>query len=107
MENENHPAEKLSERRLHVGGYMYIKSFERKGSTYWDCIRVRDKTCRARAVTSLDHQDNILVDKGPAQSAHQHPPNPEEVEAERIKARIKSVAETNPRAKPTSIIRGI
>lgn len=51
-------------------------------STYWDCLRVRDKECRARAVTSTNHLGELIVIKGPAQSAHRHAPNPDEVEAE-------------------------
>lgn len=103
----NHPAEQLSEKRLHIGGYLYSRSFQRNGSTYWDCLKVRDKLCRARAVTSINGLNELMVERGPAQSEHSHAPTPDAVEAEKIKFRIKRVAADNRKRPPSAVIRGI
>lgn len=100
-------AELLSESRLDIGGFLYYRSTQRNGKTYWDCKRVRDKQCAARAVTSINSLNDLMVEKGPENSRHRHPPNREEIIAEKIKIRIKNAAKNNPTRPPSAIIRGI
>ena len=107
--DQNFPAERLSERRLHIGGHLYVRSFERNEKTYWDCIRLRDKECTARAVTVTDHLNGIVVERGPIESPHRHAPNPDQVAAEKIKIGIKVRASDhrNRNLQPSAIVRGI
>lgn len=104
---QNHPATRISDHRLAIAGYLYTRALVRNGSTYWNCLKLRDKQCSARAVTTTGPDNQIVVTKGPVQSAHRHPPNPEAAEAEAIKHRIKQTAANNRRLKPSVIIRGI
>lgn len=104
--DQNLRARTVGPRRLDIGGYLYIKSFDRNGSTYWDCHKVREKVCKARAITSNADENGLIVVKGPEQSPHSHPPNREFVEAERIKCAIKQKADADSRTNPSIIVRG-
>lgn len=77
----NYEAERFGERRLDIEGFLYVKSCNRNESTYWDCSRLRNKECKARAVTTVNHANQIIVLKGPNESRHSHPPNRDQVEA--------------------------
>ena len=72
---------------------------------------MREKECKARAVTAhvrlADANNELLVTKGPQQSAHSHPPNSEQIAAEVIKTNIQKKAEEHPELRPSVIIRGI
>ena len=69
---------------------------------YWNC---RQKgVCFARAITS-GYDDDLLVIKGPEQSEHNHAPNREEVESEKLRGRLKRAAENHPDQPPAQILR--
>lgn len=103
---ENHRVRLISERRLDIDGYLYTRSFVRKNSTYWDCLKLRDKECSARAVTILNPAGDIVIQKGPRQSPHQHGPSRDAVDAEVIKVNVKRAAEIDRDRMPSAIIRG-
>lgn len=103
----NYEATRIGEKRLGIDGFLYLYSFKRKESTYWDCTKVRTKECKARAVTSRNHRNEITVLKGPNESRHSHPPNRDQVTAEEIKIRIKEQAKEHPQAMPSAIVRGL
>lgn len=104
---QTYDAERFHEKRLDIDGFMYVFSFDRKASTYWDCSKVRNKECKARAVTSVNHMNQLVVVKGPNESEHSHPPNRDAVEAEKIRLNIKKKAQDNPQTRPASVIRGL
>lgn len=94
----------ISERRIAIDGFLYSRSRQAGGKTYWDCKKLRDRECKARAVTRLI-DGVVTVEKGPDQSRHSHPPSREEVEAERIKHVILGRA-NEPHAPPSAILQG-
>ena len=94
----------ISTRRIAIDGYLYVYSREVSGTTYWDCKKVRDKVCKARACTKII-DGTVTVMKGPETSRHAHPPNHDEVAAEKIKFRVK--ARATERATPAVILQGI
>lgn len=72
-------------KKLILGGFVYLRSYCKNGSCYWDCNRLRQGECTARAITTDTHPgDPVIVTRGPTQSPHQHPPNREEAEAEKV-----------------------
>lgn len=104
---ENYRARILSRTRLDIDGYLYVRSYERKESTYWDCKKLRDGECKARAVTTKNPLGGVVVSKGWRESPHRHAPSRDVAEAEKIKADIKKRSEEDEQAKPSVIIRGI
>lgn len=80
---------------LHVDGFLYYYHSCPKNHVYWNC-RKKDE-CLARIITApvIDTED-IVIYKGIDKSPHTHAPNREEVEAVRIVAGIKRVAEEHP-----------
>lgn len=77
----------ISETRLVINGFLYFRSKEDEASNkiYWDCRRVRDNECKARAITSFSKPgSDFTILKGPRESLHEHLANPEEAEAEEI-----------------------
>lgn len=99
---ENIP--KIVDKKLLLDGYIYLKSKTHKGKTYWDCKRVRQRECTARAIT-MQVREEVVVLKGPRLSPHQHPPNREEAEAENVIRRLKRAAEEHPEQPPARILR--
>jgi hypothetical protein len=99
-------APEIIDKKLHVNGYLYLRSRRSKGRVYWDCRLLRGKTCTARAVTS-DPEDGgqLQLFKGPDESEHSHPPDREEVAAEVITSRLKRKAAENPAEPPARILR--
>lgn len=94
----------INERRIEIDGFLYVRSREGEHSkTYWDCKRVRDGECKARAITKvIDGVVSVL--KGPEISKHIHAPSREEAEAERIKFAIKGRA--GERTAPAVLLQG-
>lgn len=72
--------------KLLFEGYVYLRSRQANGKTYWDCNRLRKKECKARAITVADGETTIVL-KGPTESPHEHAPDREEAEAEIVKTR--------------------
>lgn len=99
-------AAKIIEKKLHVAGYMYVRSKSQSGKTYWDCRLVRTNECRARAITNdAESDEDIVLIKGPAESKHEHPPNREESAAAEITARVKRIATRHPEQPPSQVLR--
>lgn len=99
------PAEIIAN-KLHLDGYIYYKSRVRNEKTYWDCRKTKRKECTARAVTIVNVSDgNIEVLKGPTDSSHSHPPDREEVAAEKLIQGIKRKAATQPELRPAQLLR--
>ncbi|XP_043461039.1 uncharacterized protein LOC122497804 [Leptopilina heterotoma] len=90
--------------RLSISGFLYCKhsSNSKLGRIYWNCKQKGE--CHARATTSSD-LENLSLFKGPKESPHEHAPNRDAVDAERIVARVKRVAEEHPELLPAQIIR--
>lgn len=92
--------------KLHVAGYVYYKSKTRGGRTYWECRLVKQKQCTARAIsTDVDSPGELVIFKGPAESAHSHPPNIDESAAEQFTSRVKRLASEHPQLPPSQILR--
>ena len=61
---------------------------------YWDCLKLRNKECTARAITVTSSDGLLTVVQGPDISRHQHAPNREEAEAERRRLLLKRAAQS-------------
>lgn len=86
-----------------------MKSYDRRDTTYWDCIKVRDKEYKARsitsAITSANNIKELIVLKGPDRFPHTHPFDREMITAEKIKQNIKKKAEANLNLMPPVMVR--
>lgn len=91
-------------KRLFLEGFVYVRSKADGHRTYWDCNKVRNKECKARAITVFVGE-NVVVEKGPDVSQHAHPPNREEAEAEKIKLNLKRKATIDPEEPPAGMLR--
>ena len=95
----------ISNTRIAIDGFLYVRSREGQDCTYWDCKRVRDRVCKARAITKFS-DGSVIVMKGPDKSIHTHPPSWEEVNADKVKHRIKQRAQ-EAHFPPVVILQGI
>lgn len=95
----------LSDTKLILDGFIYLRSRKAGNRVYWDCKKLRSKECSARAVTLFSVDGEIVVIKGPGHAPHSHPPNREEAEAEVVLVNIKRKAEEHPEQPPTQILR--
>lgn len=87
---------------LHLNGFLYYKNAGVIGSTaYWRCRRTPE--CNARLVT-FGGEENVTIKKGSI-ADHEHAPNPDEVEAEKIISGMKRKAQEHPEAPPSRIVR--
>lgn len=92
--------------KLFIDGFTYLKSRTGKGRVYWDCARVRQRQCSARAITNQPKAgEPLLVLKGPTDSAHLHPPSQEEVQAIILTQTLKKKAADHPGQPPAQILR--
>ena len=41
---------KIVRGKLLVNGFVYVKSCRQGNKVYWDCVKVKDKECKARAI---------------------------------------------------------
>lgn len=80
----NSEPEIVADVRLFLNGYVYVRSKKVGNTTHWDCNRVRNGTCKARAHTVFV-DGKLVVTQGPDVSKHSHVPNREEAESEKIK----------------------
>lgn len=71
----------IVDKKLLYEGFIYLRSRVRGRKTYWDCNRLRCGECCARAVTTLQGEE-VLVLKVSSREGndypHSHPPNQEE-----------------------------
>lgn len=82
-----------------LNGHIYYRRDSYKANTYWSCNRKGE--CKATCITtSLDR--SVVVKK---EGKHDHAPNQEEMEAERVKATIKRKATEHPEVTPAQILR--
>lgn len=99
-------APRVIDKKLHLDGYMYVRSRTAKGRVYWDCRLLRGRTCTARAITSDPEEGGVIeVYKGPAESQRSHPPNREKNAAEAITATIKRKASDSTAEPPARLLR--
>lgn len=85
-------------------GFIYNRSrLGTQGKQYWDCQKLRTKECRARAISS-GYGDHVVLTQDPV---HDHPPDRELAEAERVKFQLKEEAKNNPAKGPTQILRDV
>jgi len=82
-------------KKMYDGNVFYRKGAH-KGSTYWKC-----KRCNARGTTTST--GNVVTDK--KQTEHNHAPNQEIVQAEKVRSNLKRVAREHPEAMPAQILR--
>lgn len=91
--------------KLHISGYRYYTSGKpKKGRQYWECELLRDRQCTARAIT-MDTAAGTVLLKGPTKKPHEHPPNLEKCQAEKITVSLKRKARQNPELPPAVILR--
>ncbi|KAL6974725.1 hypothetical protein U1Q18_051383 [Sarracenia purpurea var. burkii] len=65
--------------------------------TYWDRRLVKQKTCKARAITTkCPNSAEIVVLKCGELNSHEHPPNQELCRAEEVRTAIKRKAMEHP-----------
>lgn len=96
----------IVEKKLLLDGYVYLRSRIVKEKIYWDCRLVRGGTCSARAITiNPASPADVVVLKGPTESKHSHPPNEEELQAEKITSKIKRKAAAHPEVPPAQVLR--
>ena len=81
--------------KLLINCFVYVKSRRRGDRVYWDSIRVRDKECKAGAITAAAAapEAQIIVLRGTAESNHMHPLNQEQCAAEEVMDRVERKAE--------------
>ena len=97
---------KVSDTRMYFGGFIYTRTKPPIGNTtYWDCIKVRYKECKARARTVRGPNGHIVLTQGPEQSPHLHAPNREEAEVEKIRYRLKRKADEDENTPLAGMIR--
>ncbi|KAJ8665095.1 hypothetical protein QAD02_006757 [Eretmocerus hayati] len=77
LTNQDRSNVKLIGKRLYIDGFLYVKNHKAdNGKIHWECRRVRQGTCHARAVTSDPALDkNIVVFRGLEESSHSHAPS--------------------------------
>jgi len=99
-------APEIIDRKLHVDGYIYLRSRAAKSRVYWDCRLLRGRTCTARAITSDPAEGGQLqLYKGLEESKHSHLPNREEVATEVLTRTLKRKAVDNPAEPPARLLR--
>ena len=85
-------APKIIDNKLHIDGYIYYRSKSVKERIYWECNRLRVGLCTARAITNDPAEgQRVVVFKGPDKSEHSHPPKQEEVAADMLMNKVKTV----------------
>lgn len=93
---------KLVDKKLLYRGFVYLRSrVPEANKTYWECKRLKSKTCKARAVT-VGEGSNLVVTRC---GDHEHPPDREECEAEKVMNRLKRKAEDEVALPPALILR--
>ena len=80
-------------------GFIYVRSRVEGNRTYWDCKKVRNNECKARAITNL-MGGKVSIVKGPDVSKHAHPSNREECDEEKIRMNLKRKAQFHPEEPP-------
>ncbi|KAJ8670986.1 hypothetical protein QAD02_002245 [Eretmocerus hayati] len=91
--------------KLVIRGFIYVRSKAGKnGKFHWACQKLRNGECSARAVT-VQSGEEITVIKGPDESKHSHPADPDEAKAEVVKRNLKRTADEHPELPPTQIMR--
>lgn len=96
----------ISEGKLLVDGYVYVRSRVRGNRAYWDCQRTKMKQCTARAVSNNPKPgEDVVIYRGPTVSVHSHPPNREEAAAIKVTQSLKRKAAENPGQPPSQILR--
>ena len=80
----------INDKTLYTQGYIFYQSKKSKDdlTTYWECNRLRLKTCKSRAITTIIARKVTLKKHG----EHAHPPNFEESGAGLFKKQIKRKA---------------
>lgn len=85
-------------------GYIYTRSkYGANNTTYWDCQKLRTKQCRSRAVSTVVN-GGVIITK---ETEHDHAPDREVAEAEKIKFDLKQEALTNKEQGPSTILRNV
>ena len=90
-------------KKLFVDGYTYARSRARK-DVFAGIARRPDERGTYSQSDDPGLGENIVLFKGPADSAHEHPPNREEVTAVQLAAKLKRKATEHHLAQPTAQI---
>ncbi len=92
--------------KLSIGGFIYLHCRQCGIRTYWDCQKVRDGECTARAITAAAAaEEGIVVIRGPVESSHTQPPGLEQHKAEEVLTRVKRKAKEHPEQLPAQLLR--
>lgn len=82
-------------------GFVYTRSKQQNGKTYWDCQKLREKLCTSRIVTVGEGENTEITKSKP----HDHAPDREVAEAEVLKYNLKQTQMQNPERPPSQILR--
>lgn len=89
--------------QMYLNGFAYQRARVSNGRAYWACKKSYRKECTGRAITS-DPADGEPVEVY-KESQHQHPPNVDEINAERIVTSLKRKARDHPGQPPSQLLR--
>ena len=90
---------------LHYNGFLYTRHSSGANNTvYWRC-RLRPD-CNGK-ITTITENGTITVKAGGHADCHNHAPDPEKVEAQKVISGIKRAATENPAEPPARIMRYI
>lgn len=68
--------------------YHAVFLYESKSNVVYCCCCIRDQRGE-RVSAKVDNNESLIIEEGGGLDTHGHPPNPEEVEKERILSQIK------------------
>ena len=86
---------------LHYRGYLYWYHSTKENKTYWKCRQYPECLTRIKTSEYAPNTDYLDV---LSEKEHDHAPNPEEVDALKIRARLKRRAEEHPEAPPAQML---
>lgn len=68
--------------------FLYLKHVGSKSNVVYCCFHIRDQHGE-RVSAKVDNNESLIIEEGGDLDTHGHPPDPEEVEKERILSQIK------------------
>ncbi|KAJ8665057.1 hypothetical protein QAD02_006719 [Eretmocerus hayati] len=98
----------IGQTRLLIDGYVYSKHQNQANTTSWVCVKYCNRPkahCSARASSSNISKPNgkLSIFKGPKESCHNHPPDPEDIKLASKLAQKKATLKGHNEVKKSSI----
>lgn len=98
-------AVKIVDGKFQVSGFVYYKWKEQRGRMYEDCREAKQGECKAHAISNAPLcNEDLVIFRGPEESAHLHPPDVDKSAVEQITARVKRLAIQHPQLTPSQIL---